>query len=374
MDPYPVVAYEKEKHEAALHRFLEKVLDAEKFATRKTALSWLNDAHPLRSRSPIRHVVVDGERIAGSMGHMPADYVIDGKRVPVRITHDLLIDPDYRGKGLARLLVDKAREAGEFLPGGMWMNVPCYKIHRGGGFEEMPSPTTQTLVLDTAGFAERQGFNGVKGAAMRVALGVARARALRKAASILKKAGGKESIPEAGAFDPGFDDDWLRMLGTYGIAALRDAEFLNWKYTRHPVLTYRNIVIESKGYLIWRLPLPAAPCDDDSEGPSGAGHAENRAVIVDYLVEKGDGETLERMVSRAIVDSIDARVESLSFMTTQPWAAALLRRFGFLPRRGAHSWVISNWQGRIPAAWLESLEPWHVCLGDSDGDFWTGGQ
>ncbi len=360
MDTYPVVAYDRDKHEPELYRFLEKVLGTEKFSTRKVALAWLNDALPLRDRAPLRHIVLHGDRVAGSMGHMPADYIIEGKRVPVRITHDLLVDPDYRGKGLAGLLVAKAQDGGEFLPGGMWMNVPCHKIHRGGGFDEMIPPTTQTLVLDTMGFANRQGFTAVKGAATRVALGVARARALRKATSIIKNAGGVELIPEVDAFDPAHDADWLEMLGGYGIAAFRDAEFLNWKYTQHPVVSYRKIMMDSKGYLIWRLPH------------SGSG--ENRAVIVDYLVEKGDTKTLERMLARVIVEAVEAGVETLSFMTTQPAAVKLLKGFGFLPRRGGHTWVIANWRGHIPLDWLHTLEPWHVCLGDSDGDFWTGGQ
>lgn len=360
MDAYPVIAFDKDKHSPELFRFLEKVLGAEKFSTRKVALSWLNDAFPLRGRTPLRHIVVDGDRVAGSMGHMPVDYILKGKRVPARITHDLLIDPDYRGKGLAGLLVKKAQEAGEFLPGGMWMNVPCYKIHCGGGFDEMIPPSTQTLVLDTKSFAARKGFSGIKGSATRVALGMAKASALRKAKSAIKNAGGIESIPETESFDASQDPAWLGMLGSYGIAASRDAEFLNWKYTHHPVVSYRKIAIDSKGYLIWRLPH--------------AGSAENRAVIVDYLVERGDAATLERMVARVIAESVDAGVESLSFMTTQPWAIKFLKGFGFLPRRGGHTWVIANWRGQIPSNWLRSLEPWHVCLGDSDGDFWTGGQ
>ena len=262
MGAYSVVSFDKEKHDPELHRFLEKVLGAEKFATRKTALAWLNDELPLRERAPLRHVVLDDDRVAASMGHMPADYIIEGERVPVRITHDLLVDPDYRGKGLARLLVDKAREAGEFLPGGMWMNVPCHKIHRGGGFDEMIPPTTQTLVLDTAGFTTRQGFSTVRGAATRAALGLARARSLRKASAVVNNAGGIESIPEADVFNPAHDVSWLRMLGSYGIAAFRDAEFLNWKYTHHPIVSYRKIVIESKGYLIWRLPHSGLPREE----------------------------------------------------------------------------------------------------------------
>jgi hypothetical protein len=80
------------------------------------------------------------------------------------------------------------------------------------------------------------------------------------------------------------------------------------------------------------------------------------------------------MTARAITEAAAGGAEALSVMTTQPRAVKLLRTFGFLPRRRSHSWVIANWQRHLPREWLSSHEPWHISLGDSDGDFWTGGQ
>jgi len=365
MSTFPVVPYEKQKHESAYLRFLEKVLGAEKFATRRKAVAWLHDGHPLRGeRPPLRFVVTDDEKIAGSMGHMPADYMIKGERVAVRITHDLLVDPEYRGQGLAKKIVDNSKATGDFYPGGMWMNVPCYKIHRACGFDDVLSPTTQTLVLDPGAFARRQGFNAVKRVAVAGALGVTRARAMRKARAVVDSETGGVACREVGEFDPRLDGAWLSMVKSYDIAACREAAFLNWKYTKHPVLKYRFTVAErggdTRGYLVWRMPLE--------------GGKENRAVIVDYLVERGDVETLKAMTAKVIVEAETGGAEALSVMTTHPRAVKLLRTFGFLPRRGSHSWVIANWERYLPREWLVSHEPWHVCLGDSDGDFWTGGQ
>lgn len=364
MSEFRVVPYEKEKHAAAYLRFLEKVLGPEKFATRRKAVAWLHEGHPFgASRPPIRFVVPDGGEIAGSMGHMPADYVIKGERVPVRITHDLLVDPAYRGQGIAKKIVDNSKATGDFYPGGMWMNVPCYKIHRACGFDDVVSPTTQTLVLDPAEFARRQGLGVLKRAAAVPALSFIRSRAIRKARAVPDSDAGIEvrDVPE---FDSTLDGAWLSMTKSYEIAACRDAAFLNWKYTRHPVLKYRLVVARQKGtprgYIVWRMPL--------------AGGKEDRAVIVDHLVARGDLEALQAMTATVILEARGGGAESLSVMTTQPAAVKLFRSFGFLPRRGSHSWVIANWENRIPREWLGALDPWHVTLGDSDGDFWTGGQ
>jgi len=365
MSEFAVVPYEEEKHGTAYMVFLEKVLGAEKFATRKKAVAWLHDGHPFgAARPPLRFVVTDGDKIAGSMGHMPADYMIKGERVPVRITHDLLVDPAYRGQGIAKRIVDNSKATGDFYPGGMWMNVPCYKIHRACGFDDVVSPTTQTLVLDPREFGRRQGLGALKRALAVPALAFARSRALRKARGVLESGSGGIVCRDVAEFDQSLDGSWLSMAKSYDIAACRDAAFLNWKYTRHPVLKYRLVAAQSggstRGYVVWRMPLE--------------GGKENRAVIVDYLVERGDVETLEAMTAKVIVEARSCGAESLSVMTTQNAAVKLYRSFGFLPRRGSHTWVIANWERYLPREWLGRLEPWHVTLGDSDGDFWTGGQ
>ena len=162
--------------------------------------------------------------------------------------------------------------------------------------------------------------------------------------------------------DPGMDGDWLRMIKTYGIGLVRNSAHVNWKYAHHPVLNYRVRVAQSygkpTGYIVWRLSPDQA---DD-----------RRAVITDFLVEKGDTKTLEFLVSHAIIEAAEAGMEVLSSLTSQSWAARLLRGYGFLPRGEAHGWVIGCAQGHIPSAWVTDHEPWHMCTGDSDGDMWMG--
>jgi hypothetical protein len=154
------------------------------------------------------------------------------------------------------------------------------------------------------------------------------------------------------------------MLSGYGAARVRDAAYLNWKYANHPNLDYRSIVATRAGapagFLVWRLPV------SDS--------AERRAVIADFLVTRGDADTLRSLVSMAIVESARAGLETLSILSTQPWAIRMLRGHGFFPRGGTNTWAVGGWRDRIPQEWLSTHEPWHICLGDSDGDIWTGSQ
>lgn len=357
--PFTVVAYERERHEPAYLRFIAKVLGADECEHRKKVLASMHERMPARERFPLRHVIMDGERVAGSLGYMPADFWINGERVAVRFTHDLLVDPDYRGQGLAKLVVDNARALGDFFPGGMWMTDPCYKIHLACGFDDATELTTYTLALDAASFVAQKEMSGPKRIVVRAGLALTRLRTLARANRTRARAG--YAVADVDRFDAALDATWARLGTTYAITRARDAAYLNWRYADHPHLDY-EIVIASKngapaGFAVWR--------------PSAAG--EKRAVVPDFLVGKGDVETFERLLSHIIVRASAAGCHSISVLTTQPWAVRSLRSFGFFPRGGRNTWVIAGWQNRIPQAWLAEHDPWHVVLGDSDGDIWSHG-
>lgn len=356
--PLPVVPYEPAKHADALFRFIAKVLGDDVCARRRRVIETMHATMPGHDRFPLRHVILDGDRVAGTLGYLPADFLVSGKRVAARFTHDLLVDPDYRGAGLGKVIVDHARALGDFFPGGMWMTDPCRKIHVSCGFEEATPLVTHSLVLDPAAFVARKGMPAVKGFAGRVALGAARSMALHRA----RRAMWNASLQEAARFDPALDTVWEALANDYGVTRVRDAAYLNWKYSDHPSLAYRILIATREGkptgFLVWRL------------APDGAD--EQRAIVADFLVARNDAVTFRQLIARVILDAGSARMESISVLTTQPWAAITLRSFGFMPRAARNSWVVAGWQNVIPADWLQDTGAWHVCLGDSDGDMWTG--
>ena len=356
----PVIAYDHEQHRAALDRFTEKVLGAEVCARRRRVIDTFHANMPGRERVPLRHILVDGDRVAGTLGYMPADFLVKGRRVPARFTHDLLVDPEYRGGGLGKVIVGHAQSLGDFFPGGMWMTGPCHQIHLACGFDDVTPLTTYTSVLDPASFAARRKFSVARAAASRAGLGLARAAALEHARTLVERDGA--SLQLADRFDPSLDPVWLELAATYDVTRVRDAAYLNWKYADHPTLDYRIVIASAHGrpagYLVWR--------------PAPAGAEETRAVIVDFLVQRDDARTLELLAARALADAAAAGIDSVAVLTTQSWAARALRRLGFLAGRNRNLWVVAGWRDLITPNWLVDLNHWHVCIGDSDGDMWTG--
>jgi hypothetical protein len=242
----------------------------------------------------------------------------------------------------------------------MWMTQPCHQIHVRCGFDEATPLSTYSLVLDPGTFAARKGLSFLKALAARIGLGVNRVLALTRAR---REVAGAQLL-ETRRFEPATDATWSKLAAGYGVTRVRDAAYLNWKYADHPTLAYRNLLVkrggETTGYLIWRLAPPGAD--------------EKRAVVADFLVAKGDAVAFRQLMARVIVDANSAGMESVSVLTTQLWAASALRKLGFLPRGTRNTWVVANWHPHMPAEWLRDLEAWHVCLGDSDGDIWTGSQ
>lgn len=358
--PLPLVAYDRGLHETSYLELLGRFFGAEETARRRRVLASMHERMPRRERVPLRYVVVDGDRVVASMGHMPADFWVKGRVVPVRFTHDLLVDSEYRGThGLGMRLVANAIATGAFFPGGMWMTHPSYRLHVLCGFDSVTPMTTYTLVMNPSVFAARKGLSQPMQGLSRYALEVPLAVALR--ASRLQASRGRTTVVTVDRLDPALDPQWARMCGGYGITRFRDAEYLNWKYADHPHLRYRLILAsrggDTAGFLIWRL------ASEDAQ--------EQRAVVVDFLVEKGDRATFRSLMAHVIVGAQEAGMESLSVLTTQPWAARSLRSLGFFPRGARNTWVIAGWQEHIPKEWLVDPEPWHACAGDSDGDIWS---
>ncbi|HEU4930359.1 MAG TPA: hypothetical protein VFU38_11065, partial [Candidatus Krumholzibacteria bacterium] len=230
-------------------------------------------------------------------------------------------------------------------------------IHLACGFDDMPALTTYTLALDPVSFLAQKDLSLPKRWLARTALSTTRIRTLARANRVLARAG--DAIAEVERFDPTFDETWRRLAATYSITLARDAAYLNWRYADHPNLKYRLVVATrdraASGFMVWR--------------PSVVG--ERRAVVPDFLVAKGDAITFQRLLAQVIVQASAAKCSSLSILTTQAWAEAVLRSFGFYPRGARNTWVIAGWRDQISPASLTDREAWHVVLGDSDGDIWS---
>lgn len=172
-----------------------------------------------------------GERIVSSFAVAPKVMQVGGRRVRAGKTMDMFTDPDYQGMGLIKGCADRVfAAAGEAGIEGWYVT---------------PSPNSYPIFKDRWGY--REPFDLVYRArvlelepvlnAIRPGLGRLGgpfdwigAKLPRRAAPV--PAG--SSVTRLGRFDERADRLWDQVAPDYGIAVVRDAEYLNWRYVRNP--------------------------------------------------------------------------------------------------------------------------------------------
>ncbi len=171
-----------------------------------------------------------GDRIVSSFAVAPKVMQVDGRRRLMGKTMDMFTDPEYQGMGLIKKCCDRAfamaRQAG--VDG--WYVTPSpnsYPIFKNKwGYSEDFELVYRTRMLDVPAVA----------AAMRPALG----RVAGPLGRVKRRAAGPTRLPagwtvaELAAFDAEADALWAEVGEGYGVAIVRDAAYLNWRYVENP--------------------------------------------------------------------------------------------------------------------------------------------
>jgi hypothetical protein len=142
-----------------------------------------------------------------------------------------------------------------------------------------------------------------------------------------------------------------RAVGSrYGICVERSAEYLNWRYLKHPLVHHE---------------LLTARCGEEIKGYVVFTRTENDARIVD-LFGFSDTAMWTALVARA-VGLLRARtvISSVSFpaLATNPWAG-LLRKWGFHPRESSP--VVVYAPGKLAAPAEFAVSSWFLVDGDRE--------
>ena len=345
---------------AALRKLYDKVYGPEVGARRERALRWVTLENPNDLAEERRYVADDAGRIAGTLGRMPVRFSVRGEPALVRYSHDLLVDPDYRGQGLAQKLVDEVPRRSGSPVGGLWMTGPSYAIHLKGGWKGMTPAHAQVRILDPASLLTRR-LPGPLARAGGAALG-----ALLQLTAIDAWGAGPAglTVEEVERFGADPDALWGEVAPLLGVAAVRDAAYLNWRFERAPNAPYVKLVARGaggrmRGYLALRLP--------------GAGRGLG-AVAVDFLARPDEPGVITALFREAVARARAAGASGLLALTTCAPFRARLRRLGFLKAPHLQTFVLHNFSGRADTNLFEDTSHWYLTFTDSDGDMWTGAQ
>lgn len=169
---------------------------------------------------------------------------------------------------------------------------------------------------------------------------------------------GGVAIDLVAAFDARIDPLWQRAMPSLGVALVRDAAYLGWRFDRRPDAEYvRLIAGESgtvRGYAVLRLPV---------------GDSARIGSIVDLLVEPGaERRVLVPLLRAAVVRLRSAGALVAGCVVTAPAYRWPLYQLGFVPmplRPWGHL-VLSATPGDPDAPAFLDPSAWFSTMGDGD--------
>jgi hypothetical protein len=283
--------------------------------------------------------VTDAGRIVGQYAGMPVRVVVEGRRHIFSQVIDSMVDRDYR-RGLkkpgvyARLFMRFAEEFG----GGNAVDVlwgfptpEAVRINRGLlGYVSLPSVVKLVGVLDCLSCpTRRQQMSGLL-------------RRLRCPISIVDR------------FDSRVDRLWEQCQPEMGVATIRDARYLNWRYAYCPDVNYRLLVagggmgLPIQGMAVLRLGWEGQPV----------------ACLMDWLVPSKKITTAGDLMQRIVEEARLAGMKELHawFPRSSFWHRYLLA-MGFQAIH-ATQMVVHPFTSAVPLELLNAR--WYYTMGDSD--------
>lgn len=325
--------YTPADRDAAL-RILTEGMTPTQAAAKAATFDWQFIENPHDDgRSPFI-LAVENDHIVAVNGMMPARVIYQGTRRMAVWTCDAHVLAPFRGRAIATEMKRLQRYRADVMI-AYGISDALNKIFDTLGWQA-------SRELEGYYFHSRE--SGVKGVLKNLRSTTYRtAQRARKTAATV-------TLQTDSDFDAEVDELWAHSAPTYFSAVERDAAYLNWKYRRHPFLSYRRYDARRDGRLSGVLLARSDP---------------NTSVIVDYCGPLGDDDLMADLVHAAVTDLCDRGTVNIRCETTDAGMARALHRNGFRQSPGKYRF-------RVRCNCFDDPHPsrrFFLMTGDSDNDF-----
>jgi hypothetical protein len=307
---------------------------------------WLYGRNPnLPKGTPLIWLARDGETIIGQYATMPVRLSVNGAEIDAAWGMDVMIAPERQRFGLGRTLFDTwDRNVGAAL--GLSLTDGSHSL-----FEKMKWPYIGR-VPRLAKALTRAVLENWGGPRQRVEIALL---PLRRIVARVPRPGVK-ALP-IDRFDESFTRLWDRVASKFALVVRRDAAYLNWKFLQAPHLKYSVAAVtrdgEAAGYVVirhvheprWKVTL-----------------------IVDFLADPADPRVLRALLRWVDAEAIKAGSDVVRVLTTHSDFARVLRESGYRVGQATMRFVAKVNAIDVPPTFYDSVDRWHVTLGDSDAD------
>jgi len=170
----------------------------------------------------------------------------------------------------------------------------------------------------------------------------------------------KGSFCDISRFDDRFDRIWERLAAEHEVLLVRDASYLDWRYSRYPFPGIQSFGLMQAGELRGFSVLHVARDEDGLRF----------AAVQELAAAKDDEEAVRQLLAESIRRAADAGGHYLIAAAPHPGCERPLRSLGFVRRDMAYSAVTYKSNSAVMNDNISPRLRWYVSLGDGDGGYY----
>jgi GNAT superfamily N-acetyltransferase len=289
-------------------------------------------------------VRLDGELI-GQYATMPVTLQANGHEIDAAWGTDVLILPGHQRLGLGRLMFE-AWDQGVGASIGLGLTDASHGLFRKLQWPDMGRVPRLVRRLSAR---KQDALTEPPPLRARMAATIQNARI-----GLTPVDGGIRTVNR---FDDGVSTLWERVAAQFAFAVRRDAAYLNWKFVDAPHVTYQRAVIQKNGttagYVIIR-------------------HVEQdgwrATILADFLADPADPGALGALLHWVDREALNAQADVIRVSSAHARFNATLRSYGYENLSPSIRLVAKINAVPVPPTYYDSLDNWHVTVGDSDND------
>jgi len=293
----------------------------------------------------------DNGRISGHQGTIPILLKIGDAYYRSSWAVDLMVDPDFRNKGIGYFLTREFTRSTE-VSLVLGLSDDAYPMYKRYGWVDMGGVSRFVKILNAKHLARNRisvpVVSNLISALMNIYLKIRDAQLTKRAYE------NHAEIDQVDYFDEQFDEFWERVSESFPLIARRDSRYLNWKYLSQPGMNYTVFRMrqeeETAGYVVLRIR-----------------HEDNRVVgyIVDFLSMP---EHLAPLVAKAVDYFRKEGAATIVCCVLNNRIEALMEEFGFHRRGDKTRFMMKANDPELDQEALRMKDEWFVTSGDGDMD------
>lgn len=303
----------------------------------------------------------NNDDIVGFVGGIPWRLIVKGKELLGGQVADMMVHPDWRKKGIFFPINRKNLEeikARTRLHYG-FCDPASHRIYKKLFHYEGFHPLKMEKIINIKSFAwqalkQRKVFNSSK--MLNLIPKILSSRILLSSKNN-KPLCTDLVVKRIDQFDDRFDELWEKVCMKFNIATIRDCQYLNWRYIRHPQFHYTVLGAEEDGTLSGFVVVRC----DKKDGML-------RGLIIDLLVDPDREMTARVLIGESLEFFRSQKVSTIiTWMFENNPIYGLLRQNGFSPRVVDKVVVqIKSFSQDISTDYLKDTNNWYLTMGDCE--------